>query len=133
MRILIIDDGRVLPDLKGHDVTYARRLSSARRELFDNGPWDEVYLDHDLGFIFDEELGEPVEETIRPIVREIEERWNAADPPGEPPEVVQYVIITDNPGGRAWIQSTLVGAGCSWRQDRPRSTFDWDAKKNEEA
>lgn len=125
MKILIIDDGRVIHGLEEHDVTYARRVSSGRRELFDNGPWDVVYLDHDMGMDFNA-AGELDTETIRPLVLEME----AAAFSGTKPEIGQVVIITDNPGGRRWIADTLAGI-YSLAQDRPLATFDYDAQMEE--
>lgn len=137
MRILIIDDGRVIRGLDGHSVTYARGLTTGRELLFDQGGWDEVWLDHDLGYEgWNEETHQPIEETIRPLVREITQRLCDAieDKPDREPEALvhTFVVITDNPAGRRWITDELSAV---WpvRQERPACTFDWDAKANERA
>lgn len=63
MNILVVDDERTLTKLDAdHDVTYARNVIVAILCLC-NGPFDEIWLDHDLGG----------NETIRPFVDMLEE------------------------------------------------------------
>jgi len=82
---LVIDDVRRFR----FDCAYARTVAQAISLLED--PWDEVWLDHDLG----------QGETVRPAMLWIEEQIaNCARP-----EIAQIVIHSSNPSGAQWISS----------------------------
>ena len=80
-RILVIDDRRTMR----FAATYARSAAAGLAAL-SSGPWDEVWLDHDLGPGPD----------IRAVVREIERRVYA----DAPFEIGHIFVHTSNPAGR---------------------------------
>jgi hypothetical protein len=84
---LIIDDLRVL-NLPG-DVKYVRNLAQAMDALKGDQRWEEIYLDHDLGFMTGKK------EDIWPIVDYFESRMAK-----NPIKTDQIFIITSNPVGR---------------------------------
>lgn len=60
MRILILDDQRqrherFAADLAGHDVTHCYFFSDYCNALANHGPFDVVFLDHDLGDMVEQE------------------------------------------------------------------------------
>jgi len=52
-RFLVIDDLRIFDNV----TSYARTFEDGISELKNNGPWDILYLDHDLGSVDDEKTG----------------------------------------------------------------------------
>lgn len=84
---LVIDDVRVFIF---HVTHYARNNQDAMIAIRDMGPWDEVWLDHDLGSSFNEN------ETIYPTLMMILE----AAFYGSPFQLGTCYIHTDNPVGR---------------------------------
>lgn len=87
VRRLVIDDIRVF---KGDVTRYARTPQDAIEAIRDDGPWDEVYFDHDMGSSFDENI------TIYPVLMMILE----AAFYGSPFQLGKCIIHTDNPVGR---------------------------------
>lgn len=79
MRVLVVDDLRSFP----FAAVYARDASGAVG-LLKTGPWDQVWLDHDLGDGID----------IGPVIDLLCERavWD------DPVQVGQIVVHTSNPG-----------------------------------
>ncbi len=90
MKRLVVDDLRVFGDF---DATYARSLKMGMH-LALNEPWDELYLDHDLG----------PKENVRPLVTELERRSLA----GDPAPIGRIFIITGNPVAADWMQRALI-------------------------
>lgn len=87
-KVLVIDDIRTFT----FEAAYAR-TSQQGLEMLSGGEWDEVWLDHDLGW----------GGTIMPVVAVMEERgFN-----GDPFPVGRVVIHTSNPVGRANIARAL--------------------------
>ena len=92
MTRLVIDDIRTFTI----PVTaYARTVFEARDLLFGH-PWDEVWLDYDMGL-------EVTEETTKPLVLEIERLAHE----GVFFPVGVFVIHTANPDGRMAIRNAL--------------------------
>lgn len=83
---LVIDDLRVL-NLAG-SVKYARGVSDALAFLSENMRWEEIYIDHDLGYV------DGIAQDIWPVVAAFEERWTY-----NPIIAGQIFIITSNPVG----------------------------------
>lgn len=92
MKILVVDDERTLSKLEG--AVYARTLLDAQAEYL-LGPWDEIWLDHDLG----------PEEDIRPFVRllELAGTLSAAIPHPLP----RIRVLSMNPVGAQFITDSL--------------------------
>ena len=86
--VLVIDDRRIL----SFPATYARTSARGLVQL-DGRPWDEVWLDHDLG----------AEDTIKPVVLHLERL--AVE--GRPYPVGRVVVCSDNPVGAAAIVAAL--------------------------
>jgi hypothetical protein len=93
MLILVVDDRRTFTRLPtGAETIYARTVKEAL-EVLNNGPIDQLWLDHDLG----------ENENIRSFVLQIEERaFN-----GEGYEIGSVVVHTSNPDGANWIMGGL--------------------------
>jgi hypothetical protein len=87
-RVLVIDDVRTFQ----FDAAYARTFTEGLR-LIDSQPWDEVWLDHDLGG----------DDTIYPIVLAMEE----AAYYGCRFHIGMVFVHTDNPVGRQNITRAL--------------------------
>lgn len=47
---LVIDDRRTFPNVEGIETVHRRDAFSGLDSLYDEGPWDEVWLDWNLGF-----------------------------------------------------------------------------------
>lgn len=75
------------------DVTYARTPEYGLRLLLEEGPWDEVYLDHDMGTT-----------NIRGVVNILEEL--AYD--DEDPDIGRIFVITANPVAASWMMRALT-------------------------
>ncbi len=91
MRILVVDDVRSLEPTDG-EVVYARTRPEGMARIAE-GPWDVVYLDHDLG-----EKGD-----VRPVVTLLEERAFH----GDPVPIGRVVVVTTNAYGANWIRQDL--------------------------
>lgn len=102
MRILIIDDLRILATPAGAEVVYARNLSQARAALRD-GRWDQVWFDHDLGVVDGQ-----VEETQQ-IADEIEAAARGA---ADPVDIGETFVHTDNIVGRPRLVAALRDFPC---------------------
>lgn len=100
MTKLIIDDLRVL-NLPG-EVIYARNVRDALDILEDSDQWEEVYLDHDLGYMTGQK------EDIWPIVDYFEARMAK-----NPIRTGQIFIITSNPVGRQRMKLAFDKMGYS--------------------
>jgi hypothetical protein len=109
MKTLFLDD-----DVERHIVFRARHPEAiqmtyqamAKIEL-ENEPWDEVWLDHDLGYIGDPadnvlRNGSTFVHDVRPLVR-----WIAF----AKPDVKHFVVHSWNNGGAMWMAGTLRDAG----------------------
>ena len=97
---LVIDDLRIL-NLPG-DVRYARNLRGAFEAFRHSRVWEEIYLDHDLGFM----TGHL--EDIWPIVAHFEE--SLAE---NPIKTGQIFIITSNPVGAQRLKVAFDHMGYS--------------------
>lgn len=84
MRILIIDDIRDVAAAPKDEVRCAR-ISAEAMQMLEDGPWDMLVLDHDLG---------PGDD-VRQVVRVLEERALT----GDPIPIGEGVIVTRNPAG----------------------------------
>lgn len=98
MKILLIDDIRTEATLRmmGHDdapTQIARNYDEAIKALRDEGPWDLVYLDHDLG---DTEMAK----TGYGIMNFLE-----ANPQYLPGEII---FVTSNPVGRKQMMTVYA-------------------------
>lgn len=93
MKRLMIDDMRSFARTMSEDVAYARSSGAGIKAIRDDGPWDEVWFDHDLGG----------EDTIYPVVLWLLENafYGQIAPIGE------CVIITANPVGRQMLEESL--------------------------
>lgn len=89
---LIIDDDRYFESLGDDGVTYARTVKEAAHFL-KLGPYDEIWLDHDLGLGGD----------INPIIVMLEELAYAEQHPTE-----HIIIHTMNPTGRHRMHMALA-------------------------
>lgn len=86
MAKLVIDDLRIL-NLPG-EVKYARSVTDALILLAQDAKWEEIYLDHDLGY------NDGHFQDIWPVVAAFEERMTY-----NPIQTGQIFIITSNPVG----------------------------------
>lgn len=91
-RILAIDDMRVC---KGATVV-ARTYQTGMDLLFKMGPWDELWIDHDLG-CFDESGRE---KTGYDILCSLEALWPTT-------RVDTIVMLTSNPAGRLKMEQVI--------------------------
>lgn len=96
-RILVIDDLRLFEPLADEEIVHVRTMQEGRNFMVDVH-WDEVWLDHDLGY--DEDLNEV---DVRPLVSHIEEAAHL----GHLYDVGMFVILTSNPVGRDWMIAAL--------------------------
>lgn len=109
MKILFLDD-----DVERHLVFRSRNPGAvqvaypvlAKIEM-EQESWDEVWLDHDLGYIGDPAENVPRNGTIfvhdvRPLVRWIAETK---------PDVKKFIVHSWNSGGAKWMADTLRDAG----------------------
>lgn len=97
---LIVDDLRVL-NLSG-DVVYARTPKRALELLKERSSWEELWLDHDLGYS-DDKFQE-----IWPVINYLEEQAQT-----KRIEVDQIYIITNNPFGAQMMKLALDKIGYS--------------------
>lgn len=93
-RILAIDDLRIFE----FECIYARTPESGFHHIFDPEGWDEVWLDHDLGYGPNGDILD-----IRPVVSAVEEFASI----GIMLPITQFFVITDNPWGRDWLMAAL--------------------------
>lgn len=49
MKALVVDDQRIFKDAPDYEWTHATTSQGGLDTLFGEGPWDEIWLDHDLG------------------------------------------------------------------------------------
>jgi hypothetical protein len=92
-RVLVIDDIRMFSNTPDRHFTHAMN-SADGLTLLQQGGWDELWVDHDLGR--DPETG--IEDTIRPVIRFIEEYGI---------EISIIKILTSNPVGREYIRAAF--------------------------
>lgn len=107
MRVLVIDDLRTFrPEVLDSDteVVYARTPSEGLARL-EEGGWNEIVLDHDLGRNLT--TGQTYE--IWPCVEFIEENRNSFR------EVKFYVVSSNAPGATAIDTALQVSSLNSWR------------------
>lgn len=97
MRILFVDDERepVLVKPDEDELGLARTVAEAKRLLL-AGPWDELWLDHDLGWPAPKD-----ESTTRPLATWIIENWASL------PGVGRIFVHSGNPIGAEWLVGTL--------------------------
>lgn len=95
MKRLVIDDVRT--PFEDDETVYARTLGHGTREVTKG--WDELYLDHDLGY----ERGVGTVD-IRPLVM----RMVKAAVNGKPFDVGEVHVISANPIGARWIADQLA-------------------------
>lgn len=91
MKILVIDDQRIF---NFPEAVHCTTMQDGLRELYENGPWDEVWLDHDLGA--------ESEGSGSDIVRRILDRE---------PTVATYIVHSMNPVGNQYMVNSLRDAG----------------------
>ncbi len=96
MRTLLIDDVRAEESVQAVISVIARDYWEAIRQIDNNGPWDVILLDHDLGNFDDNNK----ELTGRDVAEYI-----ASLPETSHPRVVK--VITSNPVGRENIIAAL--------------------------
>ena len=94
MKILVIDDVRVMD----FECEYARNSQEGAYKLAFNGPWDEVWFDHDLGG----------DDTTRSIVIGLE---SAAMMNMKIPKIGKCIVHTSNSSARNWLVDGLKNAG----------------------
>lgn len=99
-RVLLVDDLRSFRE-PIEAVVVARTVAEALAALETDGPWEQIWLDHDLG----ETTG--TIEDVMPVVDFLVE--SAAE--GRPVEVQTVVVHTSNPVGRANMERALTRAG----------------------
>ena len=101
MKILVIDDkkewvvdaiGKQFPDAK---VVWVTTWQEGLEILNKRAKWDEVWLDHDLGGI--------PEETIRPLIRELESEGYHQ----RPYPVNKFILISGNYDGNKYMNDAL--------------------------
>ncbi len=111
--ILVIDDERSFDprrlNLERTDRLVHSRTSKEGLRWLDRGPWDELWLDHDLGGV----------DTTMPIVARLEERIHE----GEPIPLRRVVVHSSNPSGARRIQAALEGHYQVVRLADPRPFF----------
>lgn len=91
VRVLVIEDIRTFR----FPATYARTLAEAWQEL-GNGPWDEIWFDHDMGLTSDSD-------NTYEIAQYMERR--AVE--GTPIDVKRVVVHTANPYGGDRLMAAL--------------------------
>src|SRR5437899_1940719 len=92
VRVLVVDDIRGIDAPDGAEVVIARTAEDGI-EALGYGPWDRVYLDHDLGDAGD----------VRPLVTLLERRAFE----GAPVPIERVVVVSNNPPGAEWIAAGL--------------------------
>lgn len=97
MRVLLIDDTRdeSSPEIKRRIDVIARNYWEGIRELEKNGPWDLLFLDHDLNS-FDDRSNEYTGYHIACFLEE--------NPMFRPKQII---CVSSNPPGRARIEAII--------------------------
>ncbi len=111
--ILVVDDERSFDprrlNLERTDRLVHARSSREGLRWLDRGPWDELWLDHDLGGA----------DTTMPIVALLEQRIHE----GEAIPLRRVVVHSSNPAGARRIQAALEGHYRVERLADPRPFF----------
>lgn len=124
MRILVIDDQRIFkfsglsPLYLIHSLTSQDGLD----QLYNNGPWDEVWLDHDLGPNSEVNGSTIANKIIRDTVS------------NKGPKVKRYFIHSMNPVGARYMTEGLNNAGLPaiwvvWNEATLNNLLDMDKMK----
>jgi len=92
VKVLLVDDIRVMEAAGGDEVTVARTAAEGLK-LLQEQSWDLLLLDHDLGDSGD----------IRPLVRFLEERAFL----GPKVPIGMVVVVSSNPPGASWVARGL--------------------------
>jgi len=115
MRILVIDDMRQFKtEPVDAEVVYARTSREGLRTLRDDKEWDQIYLDHDLGY--DDHQGA---DTIRPVLAYIEEHSE---------EFIRrplFCVITSNGYAGDMMVRSLSVCGLSVQRLNPSRQFHY--------
>lgn len=99
--ILVIDDNKEVPTYDFTDVTYARTVAAGIEQLDKHGPWDEIWLDHDMGTL----PGTLTVSEIWPVVDWLVNREIAAEEPTDWPRTIR--VISYNPVGAMRMRMAL--------------------------
>jgi hypothetical protein len=103
MNILFLDDDPQRRATFLSQVPSATCVSTASeciKDLYLHGPWDQVWLDHDLGLL--ENIAPGTAETGSDVTR-----WIAENKP----EIGLIILHSLNPAGRAYMRDTLRAVG----------------------
>lgn len=88
MKALVVDDQRIFADQQGYEWTHATTSQAGINALIVSGPWDEIWLDHDLGMESEGSGYDMVQELIMAL---------------EDGDVLPEDIL--NPSGQVWVHS----------------------------
>ena len=115
-RRLVIDDVRVFKPVEGMETVHCLKAEEGLEQLYDNGPWDQVWLDHDLGW--DHISGTYLVEMIL---------WMKDD--GIEPEVDQWFVHSANmvSGDMMWRRLIQAGYPVMRVSAESMDMLDWDA------
>jgi hypothetical protein len=119
-RILIVDDERVLKLPYGDEIVHVDNADDGFIQMVYHGPWDEVWLDHDLGMSSINGY-----EMVSDIVDDIERQQLRL-------KVGQFYIHSMNPDGARNIYSALLPYFPVKRID-PTPYLDLDRMKEKRA
>lgn len=88
MKALVVDDQRIFKEAPDYEWTHATTSQEGLDALFLKGPWDEIWLDHDLGMESNGSGYDLVQELIYVL---------------EDSQCGREDVL--NPGGRIWVHS----------------------------
>ena len=92
MKALVVDDQRIFAERDGYDWTHCTTSHDGIDVLMMYGPWDEIWLDHDLGMESEGSGYDLVSELVMAL---------------EDGDVSPSDIL--NPGGQVWVHSMNPG------------------------
>jgi hypothetical protein len=113
-KILVIDDQRIFKDREDAEIIHETTSDKGFITLVMNGPWDEVWLDHDLGM----ESSQSGYEMVMDVVSGLED--------GTPLEIGKVYVHSMNPVGADRMVQALTRYFDVARID-PTPYLDFDA------
>lgn len=114
MRILVVDDMREFKSAPEGEVVYNKNSASGVKTLRSDKKWDQIYLDHDLGYFLDGGC-----DTIRPVLDYITEHTDEFDP------FTEFFVITSNPYAGDMMERSLRVCGLKTTRLRADRQFHY--------
>lgn len=116
MKILVIDDQRIF---NFPNVIHCTTSQAGLEYLYNLQPWDEVWLDHDMGM---DSYGSGSD-----LVDLIEESHETGEEPK--PDVLRFYIHSFNPAGSEYMLRVLKKLGYNAERIDPSEFLDYEAMK----